>query len=240
MTKLFSYKNRAPHLGPYPLERLRRMVHQPDLGTLTPQPQIHFKSDDELSVVNAMGEYQAMMDVIRNGTVKQEMATIPLDPTERTNHLKAFGYYCDASIIGAAQITPDMWLDTPFTNPDVDRLGDTLRTKQVKTLASDIDLILAGLREAMAAPATTCDHHTHALVFLYEYPRDPKTAEPGTDWVQNAQAHRAALRASETASILSAYIRSLGYDARAHSASASDIDMGRTSVAAGLNQIKDG
>ena len=240
MTKLFSYKNRAPHLGPYPLERLRRRSDQPNLSQLNAQPQVHFKSEDPVSVVNAMGEYQAMMDVIRNGTVKKEIATIPADSKERANHLKAFGYYCDASMIGTTKITPDLWLDTPFTNPDVDRLGETLRTKQVKTLASGIDIILAGLREAMAAPATTCDHHTDAIVFLYEYPRDPSATEPGTDWIHNAQVYRAALRASETASILAAYIRSLGYDARAHSASASDVDMDRASVAAGLNQIKDG
>lgn len=240
MAKLFSYKNRAPHLGPYPLERLRRRPDQPDLSQLNAKPQLHFKSDDPLSVVNAMGEYQAMMDVIRNGTVKKEMATIPSDPEERANHLKAFGYYCDASMIGTAKITPGLWLNTPFSNPDVDRLGETLRTKQVKTLASGIDIILAGLREAMAAPATTCEHHTDSIVLLYEYPRDPITTEPGTDWIKNAQVHRAALRASETASILATYIRLLGYDARAHSTSASDVDMARASVAAGLNQIKDG
>ena len=240
MTKLFSYKNRAPHLGPYPLERLRRTDIQPDIATLPAQSQMHFQADNPLSVVNAMGEYQAMMDVIRNGTVKAEMATIPSDPTERANHIKAFGYYCDASMIGTAHITPDLWLDTPFSNPDVDRLSETLRTKQVKTLASGIDMIMAGLREAMAAPATTCDDHTNAIVFLYEYQRDPKSSEPGSDWIQNAQSHRAALRASETASVLAAYIRSLGYAARAHSASASDIDLTRASVAAGLTINQNG
>ena len=240
MTKLFSYKNRAPHLGPYPLERLRRTDIRPDISTLPAQTQMHFQADNPLSVVNAMGEYQAMMDVIRNGTVKSEMATIPSDPAERANHLKAFGYYCDASMIGTARITPDLWLETPFSNPDVDRLSETLRTKQVKTLASGIDMIMAGLRESMAAPTTTCKDHTNAIVFLYEYPRDPKSSEPGSDWIQNAQSHRAALRASETASVLAAYIRSLGYPARAHSASASDIDLTRASVAAGLTIIQNG
>mgnify|MGYP000094296287 CR=1 FL=1 len=49
------------------------------------------------------------------------------------------------------------------------------------------------LREAMAAPSSTCDHHTHAIVFLYEYPRDPSPDEPECAWIQNAQAARAAL-----------------------------------------------
>ncbi|WGI20980.1 reductive dehalogenase [Amylibacter sp. IMCC11727] len=240
MTKLFSYKNRPPHLGPYPLERLRRTETAPDLSSMPPQQQVTFTADDPVSVINAMGEYQAMMDVIRDGTVKAEMATIPSDPQERANHLKAFGYYCDASMVGTTRITSDLWLKTPFSNPDVDRLSDTLRTKQVKTLASGIDMIMAGLREAMAAPPTTCDHHTNAIAFLYEYPRDPKPDEKGSDWIKDAQTHRAALRASETTSVLAAYIRSLGYDARAHSASATDIDLARCSVAAGLAQNLDG
>ena len=240
MTKLFSYKNRPVHLGPYPLERFRRTDQAPNLAELPFAPQTLFRDENPISVINAMGEYQAMMDAIRDGMVEQEMATIPSDPQERANHLKAFGYYCDASMVGTCKITPEMWLPDPFKNPDVDRLAETLRTKQVKTLASGIDMIMAGLREAMRAPPTTCAHHTNALVFLYEYPRDPKTNEPGTDWIQNAQVHRAALRAAETASVLSAYIRSLGYEARAHTASAADIDLPRASVAAGLTQIQNG
>ena len=240
MTKLFSYKNRPVHLGPYPLERLRRTKQQPDLAQLSFAPQTLFRAEDPVSVINAMGEYQAMMDAIRDGMVKKEMATIPSDLQERANHLKAFGYYCDASMVGTCKITPEMWLPEPYANPDVDRLAETLRTKQVKTLASGIDVIMAGLREAMKAPPTSCHHHTNALVFLYEYPRDPKANEPGTDWIQNAQIHRAALRAAETASVLSAYIRSLGYEARAHSASAADIDLPRASVTAGLTQIQNG
>ncbi|MBR9864388.1 MAG: 2Fe-2S iron-sulfur cluster binding domain-containing protein, partial [Rhodobacteraceae bacterium] len=125
-------------------------------------------------------------------------------------------------------------------NPDVDRLAETLRSKQVKTLASGIDVILAGLRESMKAPPTTCTHHTHAITFLFEYPRDPEAGEPGTDWIQNAQVHRAALRAAETASVLASYIRTLGYDARAHSRSASDLDLSRAAVAGGLATIQDG
>jgi reductive dehalogenase len=240
MTKLFSYKNRPVHFGPYPLERLRRTDVVPDLAALPFAPQIRFRDKNPLSVINAMADYQAMLDAIREGAVKREMATIPSDPQERTNHLKSFGYYCDASMVGTCRITPELWLESPFANPDVDRLAETLRTKQVKTLASGIDVIMAGLREAMKAPPSTCTDHTHAIAFLYEYPRDPKTNEPGTDWIQNAQTHRAALRAAETVSVLAAYIRSLGYQARAHSAVAADVDLPRTALAAGLTTLQNG
>ena len=90
----------------------------------------------------------------------------------------------------------------------------------------------------MKAPPAECHHHTHALVFLFEHTREPDDGEPGSDWIGNAQAHRAALRASECASILSAYIRQLGFDARAHSHSASDVDLQRLALAAGLTALE--
>ena len=241
MTKLLSYKDRPVHLGPYPLERLARTNSRPQYDQLSPARPLSFQRPDApLSIVNAMSEYQAMMDSIREGLVKKEVATIPADPCERAEHLKAFGYYCDASMMGVCQIPPEAWLDEAFVNPDVAPLKSTLASKQVKTLASGIDVILAMLRKAMKAPPAECKHHSHALVFLFEYPRDPDDDEPGTDWMEDAQQHRAALRAAESASVLSAYIRSLGFEARAHTESASDVALASLAVAAGLASIQDG
>ena len=143
-------------------------------------------------------------------------------------------------MMGVCEIPAQAWLDTAIINPGVAQLADTLANKQVKTLASGIDMILAMVREAMQAPATDCKDHTHVLVFLYEHPRDPHSNEAGSDWLDDAQAHRSALRAAESASVLSAYIRSLGYKARAHSASASDVDLSVLAVAAGLASIENG
>ncbi len=198
------------------------------------------RPDDPRSIVNAMQEYQAMLDATRDGLVKREMAEIPDDPTERANHLKAFGYYCDASMVGTCLIPDAAWLDTPITNPDVDRLADKLRNMQPKTLAAGIDVIMAGLRENMAAPPTDCRHHTHALVFLYDHPRAPRADEPGTNWIQDALDHRACLRGAETAVTLASYIRTLGHDARAHSMAASDMHLGALAVQAGLVTLENG
>ena len=236
MGKLFSYKNRAVHLGSYPLEKLARTDTAPDLSRLPQMGGLSFRRpDDPLSIVNAMQEYQAMLDATREGLVKKEAATIPTDPVEQANHLKAFGYFCDASMVGICRIPDEAWLDTPIANPDVDRLAETLKTKQPKTFAAGVDVIMAGLREAMKAPPASCRHHTHALVFLYDMPRDPKDAERGANWIKDAQAHRACLRGMETAVTLSNYIRILGIEARAHSAAASDVHLGKLAVAAGLN-----
>jgi len=241
MTKLFSYQDRPLHMGPYALEKLSYTQQTPDYSALKKtQPLLFLQPDQPLSIVNAMDEYQAMMDVIREGVVKKEVATIPTDPLDRSQHLKSFGYFSDASMVGTCAIPSSAWLTHAINNPSVERLTHTLATKEVKTLASGIDVIMAMLREAMQAPSKSCQHHSHAIVFLYEYTRDPKTTEPGTDWIMDAQAQRAALRASETASVLSSYIRSLGYEASAHSSSASDVDIQQLAVAAGLASIEQG
>ncbi len=238
--KLFSYKKRPFHLGPYPLERLPRSHCMPDLAAVPPMQALRFHREDASSLVNAMRRYQAMLDAIRDGMVKKERATIPQDPGERSRHLKSFGYYQDASQSGICRIVPDMWLKRPIANPDVSELAELLRTQQTKTLAAGIDVIMAELKESMSAAPTRSDHHTHAIVYLYEYPRDPGENEPGCDWLRDSQAERASVRASETAAILSNYIRLLGYEARGHSASCSDIDLNRLAVAAGLALVAPG
>ena len=97
--RFFSTKDRPIHLGPYPLERLKRVEHALDLSNVPATHPLDFrKLDTPHSLVNAMGEYQAMMDVIRDGLVNSELAAAPTDPVERSKHLKSFGYFQDASI----------------------------------------------------------------------------------------------------------------------------------------------
>ncbi|MBW4707196.1 4Fe-4S dicluster domain-containing protein [Roseobacter sp. YSTF-M11] len=238
--RFFSTRNRAPHLGPYPLERLVR-GEMPDLTGLPPFRALDFRRPDvPVSIVNAMGEYQATMDAIRDGMVNTSRATCPDNLQERANHLKSFGYFNDASMVGVGPLPPSALLSQPLRNPDIDRLAEELRTKQIKTLASGIDVIMADLRDSMTAPPSTIVDHAHAIVFLYEMPRDPKTGEAGTDWIKDAQAHRACLRATETAVVLANYIRLLGWDAKAHTATSSDVNLDHLTVATGLACIEDG
>ena len=234
MTRIFSDKSRPVHLGPFPLERLAR-VARVDLDAVTPMRPLSFRRPEAPeSIVNAMGEYQAMMDAIRIGLVNKAVAEIPADPVERSNHLKSFGYFSDAAMVGVCELPRAALLETPVENPDIDRLAQDLRTKQTKTLASGIDMIMADLKESMEAPATSIAGHSHALVFLYENPRAPEPGEEGCDWLEDAQEHRACLRATETACVIANYIRILGFDARAHSSNASDVDLNKLAVAAGL------
>ncbi len=238
--RLFSDKNRPVHLGPYPLERLARRETPFLLDVPAMQPVSFHRPDAPHSIVNAMNEYQAMLDAIRDGLVNKAKAGCPDDPQKRADHLKAFGYFNDASMIGTCLLPDEAHLAQPLRNADIDRLAEDLRTKQTTTLASGIDMIMADLKESMEAPPSTIDGHTHALVFLYEYPRDPQADETGAEWIMDAQQARACLRANETATVIANYIRLLGYDARAHSVTTSEVDLNVLTVAAGLATVEDG
>ncbi|SHH18460.1 reductive dehalogenase [Marivita hallyeonensis] len=238
--RLFSDKARPVHLGPFPLETAVRGP-MPDLSSVPRDGALSFRrANDPASIINAMTDYQAMMDAIRDGFVNRSPSIVPTDLNERSNHLKAFGYFSDASMVGIGPVPAEARLSTPTRNPDIDRLAEALRTQQTKTLASGIDLIMADLKESMDAPQTTIADHQTALVFLYEIPRDPKPNEPGTGWIEGAQAHRACLRATETAVVVANYLRLLGWDAKAHSATSTDVDLNTCTVAAGLAYVSDG
>ena len=233
--RVFSTKSRPVHLGPYPTERLARLDAVPDLGEIPSTPQLSFDNPSAPhSIINAMRDHQAMLDAIRGGDANPVIAEAPHDPTERAHHLKAFGYFCDAAGMGTCLIPDAAWLSQPYANPDVARLSQDLKTRQTKTLASGIDMIMADLKEAIETQPGSIEHHTHALVLLYENPRDPEDDEIGTNWIKDAQAQRAGMLAAETAVVLSTYLRLLGHDARAHTVSSSDVDLGKLAVASGL------
>ena len=171
--KFFSYKNRPFHLGPYPLERLARQDGMPDLSAVPTMQPVSFRKPEQDSLCNAMVNYQAMLDAIRDGMVKKEVAEIPADITERSRHLKSFGYYQDASQVGICKLSAAMVLDSPISNPDMGEIGQLVNEIQPKTFSSGIDIVMAELREVMSSPPRGIDHHTDVIVFLYEYPRDP-------------------------------------------------------------------
>ena len=191
-SKFFSSKSRPIYKGPYPTERLKR-IDAARLDHIPPMKALDFRRPDTpQSIVNAMTDYQAMMDAIRDGMVNRTTATIPTCPFERAEHLKSFGYFSDASMVGIARLDDALRLAKPFRNPDVDRLAEDLKTRQTKTLASGIDVIMAGLKESMETPPQDTAHHTHTIVFLYENARAPHQGEEGTDWIMDAEAHRGA------------------------------------------------
>ena len=239
--KFFSSKDRPVHRGGYPCELLARSSIMPDLMHVPAHGAVSFeRSGDPRSVVNAMQEYQAMLDAIRQGALNPQRAECPDDPKQRAEHLKSFGYFADAAIVGTCLLPQVAVLDVPHRNPALDRLAEALRTRQTKTLAAGIDMIMADLKDSIKTPAGPVTGHTHAIVFLYENPRDPEVGECGTDWFRDAQTQRAGLLGAETAVVLAEYIRLLGYEARAHTVSSADVDLNKLAVAAGLATVEQG
>ncbi|SMR81745.1 reductive dehalogenase [Aliiroseovarius halocynthiae] len=233
--RLFSTRHRPVDLGPYPLERLRRCDVAVGLDQVAPDPHLSFhRPDRPESLVNAMAPHQAALDAIRDGEVNPTRSSIPSDPDERSRHLKAFGYYSDASMVGITQLDETSLRETPVENPGIQDLVTALGTREVRTLAAGIDTLMAELKESLSSGIRPVTDHTHAIVFLYEHHRDPRADEPGADWIMDAQDHRACLLSSETAIVIANYLRLLGFDAKAHTGAASDVWMSRLAVQAGL------
>jgi ferredoxin len=116
------------------------------------------------------------------------------------------------------------------------------RARNLKASAYFLDATLAGVCEiapgdwlAGGAPA-----HTHAFVFLVEFGREPKPAEPGAEWIRGTNAARTDLRCAEVAVVLAGYVRALGWSARGHVAGDTQVSLERLAQRAGVARDVDG
>ncbi|MEY8205909.1 MAG: reductive dehalogenase domain-containing protein, partial [Bermanella sp.] len=177
---------------------------------------------------------------LRDGEVAESQAPIPSDPIERANHLKAAGYFLDASQMGTCKIPLQALLSKSIHNSSLDEVAE----KEYSVGASQNAMSTSTVEEGASAWQRTeegdqgISHHSHALVLLVEYPREPDITEPGGEWLAGTQEQRASVRAAEVAAVLSQYIRLLGYEARAHTATSSDVDSDQVLLAAGLAEVK--
>ena len=235
--RLFSYRDRPVHLGPYPLERLKRSATCPDVSSLAPMRALDFHDAPPDSISHALARFIGMFDVIRDGTVAALPSEVPDDPAERARHLKAAAYYFDATMVATCKLSNPCRLAEPIRNPKVAELAAELETSQPASFAAGIDMILADVLESARTVHQPIDHHTDALVIMVEYQREPAPDEPGCDWILGTQAQRAATLAAQTAVLLATYLRMLGHAARSHTATCSDVDLDRLAVASGLATI---
>ncbi|UCC15366.1 MAG: hypothetical protein JSW21_05390 [Gammaproteobacteria bacterium] len=240
MTKLFSHKDRPVHLGPHPLERLPRTArvasypkHADRQGLAIENP------DNPASLSNAMREYVNVMDRMREGAIAPNRAPIPTDPVARAEHLKAACYYLDASMAATGRVPPEAILKQPIVNHS---LAEAME-KQYAAGSADNPMAEISVREGRAAWQQVMKmqaeplNHTHALVILVEYTRDPDADEPGGSWLAGTQAQRAAVRVAEVAGVMANYLRFLGYRARMHTATASELDLDSMLLATGLGVL---
>jgi hypothetical protein len=186
--RFFSYRQRPVHLGPWPLERLARAAapRLPPEADATPLPPLRrmqpldFNAPElAATLAPAIGRYMAMFDLVRDGAVNAQRAEVPADPGERARHLKAAGYYFDASMMALCRLPAAALLAEPIRNPHVPALGAELEANQPVSFAAGMDMILADVLESARKVHGPIAHHTHALVIAVEYPRAPLPGEPG-------------------------------------------------------------
>jgi reductive dehalogenase len=210
----------------------------PDLAAVPPFAPVSYADEaNPESLANAMARYIGMFDVVRDGAIAPLPADIPAEPVERSNHLKAASYYYDATQVAVCALPDQAHLGRPLHNPTLETLADELERNQPKTYTAGIDVIYADVLECARRTLGPVPHHRFALVFLIEHTRDPRPGEPGTDWFAGTQAQRAGVLGANTAIVLSSYIRALGYEARAHTVTSSDVDLNKLAVAAGLAHV---
>lgn len=82
--------------------------------------------------------------------------------------------------------------------------------------------------------------HRFAVVTLIAHSRIVGKGQPGDDWIDGTRQVNADLRAAELAVLTAGYIRRLGYDATAHTPTATDVDRERLALQCGLVESRRG
>ncbi len=233
MLRLFSNKQRPTHLGPYPLERLPRAEEIPSYTPASaPEPLEIVDSANLYSVANALPRSFDLYRRLRDGKVRADEAVIPTDPSARSQHLKSFCYFLDASQVGVCAIAERARLASPI-KIEFGSAGDgnTDATAQIRHDALTKHENEYG--EQLGDPSK----HKFALAILIEHSQDPAPGAPGSEFIRGSHAARSAVRAAELAVTIAMYLRRLGWPARAHLATASELDHDYILLAAGLGEV---
>ena len=236
----FSHKRRPPSLGPFPLERLARRegeVQHPGGGQRRAQALAAARQAAPLA--GAFNEYLDLFDRMRLGAPAPEQAPIPSDLVERAKHLKAACYNLDVSMAGTCVIPPQALLDEPLVNEALAQAEEKAYLAGSAANAMAATSVKEG-QEAWKRAGQAPDagfNHTHALVLLAEWPREPDPAQAGEDWLAGAQPLRAAARVAEAAVVMTNYLRMLGFEATLHTASAAELDLDCLLLCSGLGEL---
>ncbi|MGE5148376.1 MAG: Fe-S protein, partial [Candidatus Eiseniibacteriota bacterium] len=111
--KLFTNRQRPVHLGPFPLERLKR-APLPSEAAAGPRPARPAPRSAPAagSFDGVAWQYLKLFEQFRDGKIAPQKAPIALDPVEITNDLKAGAYFIDASMVGACTLPEYAWYAT--------------------------------------------------------------------------------------------------------------------------------
>ncbi|NNC91858.1 MAG: 4Fe-4S dicluster domain-containing protein, partial [Acidimicrobiia bacterium] len=82
--------------------------------------------------------------------------------------------------------------------------------------------------------------HRFSVVIVVAHTRDRGADQPGEQWISGTRQRNADLRAAELATISASYIRKLGFDAIAHTPTATDLDLEAVALQAGVVEVRRG
>lgn len=101
----------------------------------------------------------------------------------------------------------------------------------------DMDQVATARIPDAAWIGTAVPGHQFAIVLMVEWSKQAESGRPGADWVNESVREISEMRAAEVAAITAGYIRQLGWSARSHAVSATDVDLGRLALQAGLVRV---
>jgi reductive dehalogenase len=233
--RIFSHRKRPTWFGPYPLEKLPRTDSLLELPG-SPNQALEYPHVDSC-LATAMRPFASLFDSLRDGSKSDECAPIPDDPEIRSRSLKGGCYFLGADQAGTCRIPERAFLDVPISYFDpAEAKREDAADVTIASFQKAVAQLQTGATSALSGDIKTAGHE-HALVIVTGYVREADAADPGADWITGTQAQCAALRSMEIACVLASYVRKLGYSARAHGATASDVDCQFLLLASGLGEV---
>ncbi len=222
MLSILSKKNRPPHLGRYPMEKIKR-VDKPttlitddvkrvpkradffvrsyygDVGPVAQREIRRFVTKSPLAA--AIGHAHWKLVPAHRGEPEAEKAPLPNDPEELTKHIKSLCHFLDSDLVGICEMPDYAWYS----------------------------------HDIKGEPITT--RHKYAIVIVIDQGWETFEGSSGDDWVSGVQSYRAYLRGGEIATVVADYIRRLGYPAQAHSNADGDVLQIPLMLLAGLGEL---
>ncbi len=101
----------------------------------------------------------------------------------------------------------------------------------------DADLVGLASLDGGSWVTEPLEGHTHGVAVVVGDPRRPRADEPGHRWIGGGERRVAEVRAAEIATVVARYLGALGYRATAHFGDATDVDLNRIAVQAGVATV---
>lgn len=194
---------RPSHLGPFPMERLKRrdspttMLHEDEIPQVSSRALFYArgaygdlgpKIQEEMHrwvrkhpMANAIRPVIDVQVPHQDGPVGERPVAGLNDPADNARAIKSLCYHLGADIVGIGPAPRYTWYSH-------DKIGE---------------------------PITR--HHRHAIVLLIDQGQDTIEGSTGDDWISGSQSGRAYMRGAEIVGQVANHIRSMGFAARAHS-----------------------